>query len=42
LRELDAPVETLHKEQLRGIAAGHLEMLLELLEEVRGVGGGVV
>jgi DNA-binding MarR family transcriptional regulator len=42
LRELDAPVETRHKEQLRGIAAGHLEMLLELLEEVRGVGGGVV
>ncbi len=39
LRELDAPVEALHKQQLRGIAAGHLQTLLGLLDEVRGVGG---
>ena len=38
LRELDAPVESLHKKQLSGIPAGHLQALLQLLEEVRASG----
>jgi DNA-binding MarR family transcriptional regulator len=37
LRQLDGQVEALHNEQMRGVSAGHLETLLELLEEVRGV-----
>jgi DNA-binding MarR family transcriptional regulator len=35
LRELDAPVEALHKKQLSGIPSRHLETLLQLLDEVR-------
>jgi DNA-binding MarR family transcriptional regulator len=35
LRELDAPVEALHKKQLSGVPAGHLRALLQLLDEVR-------
>jgi hypothetical protein len=38
LRELDAPVEALHKQRLRGIPAAHLQSLLRLLDEVRIVG----
>jgi DNA-binding MarR family transcriptional regulator len=38
LGELDAPVDAMHKQQLRGMQAGHLQTLLQLLEEVRAVG----
>jgi DNA-binding MarR family transcriptional regulator len=35
LGELDAPVDALHKQQLRRMQAEHLQTLLRLLEEVR-------
>jgi len=34
LGELDAPVERLHRKQMRAIPRGHLQQLLRLLEEV--------
>ncbi len=41
LRELDAPVEALHKQQLRGMQAGHLQTLLQLLDEVRAASSAI-
>ncbi len=39
LEELDEPVDALHRQQLRGISAEHLQTLLQLLEEVRSISG---
>jgi DNA-binding MarR family transcriptional regulator len=41
LHELDAPVDALHKQQLRGMQAGHLKTLLQLLDEVRAASNAV-